>query len=81
MALFPEIYPADPSAPENIRAKRSAVEYGILGRVIFGLVLNGTDKKEGEKKRWNAPGHWFERGRMAAQKILNRFVGRGLAAG
>ena len=81
MALFPDIYPADPLAPEHIHATQRTLKYGVLGSALIGLASGKLANGQGKKKRWNAPGHWFERGRNAVQSKMRSLTGRGLAAG
>ncbi len=80
MALLPEIFPADPSAPEHIHSQQRTLKYGLLGSALIGLTPGKSTNGKGKERRWNAPGHWFEHRRKAMQSKLRSLVGRGLAA-
>ena len=40
MFRLPEIFPADPCAPESIRHRRKPLRYGIAARCIPGMSSN-----------------------------------------
>ncbi len=37
MSLFPDILPADPSAPEEVFHRRKRLKYGFMGRLVLAL--------------------------------------------
>lgn len=44
MSLFPEILPADPTAPENHRYRTKKLNYGVIGR-IFMFFENARERR------------------------------------